>query len=484
MQFQFSIVIFAASLATAIRPCIAVMRSRYVEVQRESGRLLANMCASDSEFTDNIIQGGGHQLLISYLLSQDTACQRVGALGIGNICTQDRHRVVLLASGTLEPLCSLARSEDIELEIQRFAVLGIANLASSVDNHPAFIEEGMLPLLISLSNAPDSEVRLYAAYALTKIAQNADVRAVVSSEGGLEPVLYLARTDEPEIQREILPALSTLSFADSNKIDICKNGGLPPIISAIRDASVETSRQACCALANLAEVVENMPKIIEANAVTPLVESLASMSPEVQRETARCIGNLAANIEYGDLILKAGSLLPLMAILRSDEHECSRMASMALCNIASNIKNQNKMLEGGILEPIVAQCRTALDPKARSDHETTRYCLLVLSNLSVSRQNHKLIMTEVLDVLAGFSKHRDIKCRQHAVFALGNLCANHDNLEPIIRTGCLKTFITYAFPSTDTSTNVQFQAIAALRGIATHQLLRMQCVREGALEVS
>jgi len=158
------------------------------------------------------------------------------------------------------------------------------------------------------------------------------------------------------------------------------------------------------------------------------------------------------------------------------------MASMALCNIASNIKNQNKMLEGGILEPIVAQCRTALDPKARSDHETTRYCLLVLSNLSVSRQNHKLIMTEVLDVLAGFSKHRDIKCRQHAVFSLGNLCANHDNLEPIIRAGCLKTFITYAFPSTDTSTNVQFQAIAALRGIATHQLLRMQCVREGALE--
>ena len=117
----------------------------------------------------------------------------------------------------------------------------------------------MLPLLISLSNAPDSEVRLYAAYALTKIAQNADVRAVVSSEGGLEPVLYLARTDEPEIQREILPALSTLSFADSNKIEICKNGGLPPIISAIRDANIETSRQACCALANLAEVVEVRP---------------------------------------------------------------------------------------------------------------------------------------------------------------------------------------------------------------------------------
>ena len=101
-----------------------------------------------------IVRGGGHQLLISYLLSQDTACQRVGALGIGNLCTQERHRVPLMDSGVLEPLCTLARSEDIELKIQRYAVLAIANQASTVDNHAAFVSEGMLPLLISLSNAP------------------------------------------------------------------------------------------------------------------------------------------------------------------------------------------------------------------------------------------------------------------------------------------------------------------------------------------
>jgi hypothetical protein len=59
----------------------------------------------------------------------------------------------------LEPLCTLARSEDIEVEIQRFSVLAIANLASHPDNHAAFIENGMLPFLISLSNANDAEVR-------------------------------------------------------------------------------------------------------------------------------------------------------------------------------------------------------------------------------------------------------------------------------------------------------------------------------------
>lgn len=140
-----------------IRPAILSMRSRFVEVQREAGRLLANLCASTA-YREPIIDAGGHQLLISYLLSQDVASQRVGALGVGNLCTHESLRLTMMQSGALEPLCSLARSEDIELEIQRYAVLALANLAISADNHESFIEEGMLTLLISLSNAPDPEV--------------------------------------------------------------------------------------------------------------------------------------------------------------------------------------------------------------------------------------------------------------------------------------------------------------------------------------
>ena len=146
------------------------------------------------------------------------------------------------------------------------------------------------------------------------------------------------------------------------------------------------------------------------------------------------------------------------------------------------MKNQPKLLKAGLLEPIVAETRNALDHKSKNDHETIRYCLLVIANLSVSRENHGVIMSQCLETLAGYSKHQDIKARQHAVFALGNICANPDNLEAVVMSGALKTLITYAFPSTDTSVNVQFQAIAALRGISTHQTLRMQVVREGGLE--
>jgi hypothetical protein len=65
------------------------------------------------------------------------------------------------------------------------------DLASAVENHDAFVEEGMLSLLISLSTVNDAEVRQYAAYAVVKIAQNSDLRKIITEEGGLEPVLYL-----------------------------------------------------------------------------------------------------------------------------------------------------------------------------------------------------------------------------------------------------------------------------------------------------
>ena len=48
----------------AVVPCISAMRSRHIEVQRESGRLLANLAASTNKLAaDAIVDGGGHDLL-------------------------------------------------------------------------------------------------------------------------------------------------------------------------------------------------------------------------------------------------------------------------------------------------------------------------------------------------------------------------------------------------------------------------------------
>jgi hypothetical protein len=257
---------------------------------------------------------------------------------------------------------------------------------------------------------------------------------------------------------------------------------LEPIVKGVRDGAAATAKMSLIALANIAEMPENLDRIVDTNAIPFLVGAIAEPFDEVKREAARCLGNLAVNIEFGDLILREGALPFLVPMLRSADNLTQRMGAFALCNLSSNMKNQSFMLSGGLFDPLINETTLALDPKARSDNESVRYNLLTLSNLAVNIVNHPLLMKYALETLTNYSKHRDIKCRQHAIFCLANLCSNPDNLEAVVKGGSLRTIITYAFPSTDSSTNVQFQAVAALRGMSTHPVLRVQIVREGALE--
>jgi hypothetical protein len=182
------------------------------------------------------------------------------------------------------------------------------------------------------------------------------------------------------------------------------------------------------------------------------------------------------------MILRDGPLPQLIPMLRSTDKTCQRMSAMCICNLSSNIKNQTFMLEAGLFDPLLFETKLALDPKSACDIECSRYCLLTLANLAVNIGNHAMLVQYALPMLAAFSKHNDMRCRQHAVFCIANLCSNPDNLEAIITSGSLRTIITYAFPTSDASSNVQFQAVSALRGLAIHPTIRLQLVREGALE--
>lgn len=437
-----------------ILPCIAVMRSKHLEVQRECGRLLSNLCACTvPDHIQTVMDGGGHESLISFLLSDDLVCQRVGAFGLGNLCShEDKHRVSLLRVGIFEPLASLARSEDTEVELRRFATLAIANLASTVDNHADLIADGILPMLVSLSTSSDADVRNFAAFAVSKIAVNPDMRQAVTNEGGLEPILYLARTDDHQVQRSLLPAISSMSFVDSNKVDICNSGGLPALIADVlsygpdegsggdRDRSGDgvdggggacsssnksSSRLACCGIANLAERVENQPLIVKSNAIPLLVDALLAPQANVQREAARALGNLAASGDNAVVIVEAGALSRLAVCLQRRETECKRMAVFALGNIASNGKLHGDILtEPSILDVLAREVRAVLDPKCQSDIETTRFALLVLANLSSQSDNHSVLCARCLG----------------KIYAVPSLCVGPGLLPP--QAVCLAAFLT------------------------------------------
>ena len=90
---------------------IRQMRCPFISVQREAGRCFANLMAT-IENHDRAFDNGGFSLLISFLVSPDPACQRVGALGMQNLSTNVKFRDTMVDLEVFEPLASLARSED------------------------------------------------------------------------------------------------------------------------------------------------------------------------------------------------------------------------------------------------------------------------------------------------------------------------------------------------------------------------------------
>lgn len=94
-----------------------------------------------------------------------------------------------------------------------------------------------------------------------------------------------------------------------------------------------------------------------------------------------------------------------------------------------------------------------------------------------------LIALNLLDIFMDFTRHRDALCRQHAVLALGNLCAEPTNAKQLVSIKCMEALVAFSFPpTTDGLVNAQFQAIAGLRGLSKHPHLREAVMQESGLE--
>ena len=78
-----------------------------------------------------------------------------------------------------------------ELEARRYAVLALANLAATIGNHSAVIEDGGLQAMFALSNAADDLSQYYVAYALANLGSNPANHERIVEEGGLQPLIAL-----------------------------------------------------------------------------------------------------------------------------------------------------------------------------------------------------------------------------------------------------------------------------------------------------
>nr|CCA19593.1 vacuolar protein putative [Albugo laibachii Nc14] len=460
----------------AIPPLVANMRSHDIIVQREAGRAIANLTAHEANH-DAIVNSKGHKLLTMYLESPDESCQRVGAMGVCNLTTNDLMRQKLMMENVVPLLIALTRAK--LGGIVQFSLLAIANLALSMQTHAKMVELGVIVCVMSLTSASDDQIRFHAAFAVARIARNPSYREIITDIGGLEPILSLLEQKEDFVDREILPAICSLSFMGVNK-QILSVQAIPFLVRMMSDSHSESIRLSCCSIANLAEKIDLQPPLRTANSIPILCHVLQNKDMCIQSEAARALGNLAIHSEHAILIVQQKILPNLRQMLAEKDVTCQRMSVMTLCNVSSNSDNHAEVfgVSNDTLAVLLATLEEGLSPHSTQDLEVLRYCLLTLSNLSASIFTHRYMM-ESLDLLVAYTKQDDVKCRQYAVFTIGNLCVNDENVDRLVEAQAVRIMISSMFPG---EISLQIRAVAAIRGLCVVKQVRRQAVDQGVME--
>lgn len=123
-------------------------------------------------------------------------------MGVGNLATNLGNQEKIINEGALQPLLSLARRDNGDLESQRYAVFALTNVAATRSNHARLIGAGVCELMAALLEVDDVEIRNSAAFCVGNFASNPDNHATLLDEGVLGPLINLVASSDPQVRQK------------------------------------------------------------------------------------------------------------------------------------------------------------------------------------------------------------------------------------------------------------------------------------------
>lgn len=198
--------------------------------------------------------------------------------------------------------------------------------------------------------------------------------------------------------------------------------------------------------------------------------------PREQKEVAFGLADLSTHEELHDRIVKKGGIRSLLELLqRCQDVEAQRFSVLCIANCASAVFTRLQIVEHGVLEPIIHFIR---DDDA--DIIVRQYAAMTLGNLAAEPDNHdEIIKLDGIDALVTLLKNCDTGSGRYAAFALSNIAANANHRDDIVSSGALPALVAVACCE---DMNVQRQSLSCMRGLCITPAYRLQAVRAGFMD--
>ena len=216
-------------------------------------------------------------LLQLFKLMNDASleCRAFATMTICNLASKRKHGVAILDSGGLQQLASMVTTTD-GTSLQRAALLTLYNLSTFEESHQLFVENKVLPSIVTSCQSPDVLCQRFAILILTNVACNDATRSEATRGGGLQAAVMSLMADDFSSRRFACICLANMGNDTTTQSQIVVHGGLPSLVSLCLVDDDEAQVCAFKCLTNLAANKSNHSPLMKQGVYKAFVQTAST----------------------------------------------------------------------------------------------------------------------------------------------------------------------------------------------------------------
>ncbi|CAH1801140.1 unnamed protein product [Owenia fusiformis] len=284
----------------------------------------------------------------------------------------------------VDQLIGLLSGNDADVQLD--AAWCVTNIATGTDDHAYAMAKVAGPYLVTFLSGSNHMLQDQCAWALGNIAGDGPkCRDLVIQQGALPPLVQLLQAPQPSLVQSAAFALSNMIRGDGANTKALVDLGAVPLL--LKHITLQEDNQAlvsevCWVLTYLAVSGDHEKELVDGGFLETLATLLVAVSNtqehniQILTPALRCLGNVCSGPnEITQRICQNKELVPALGrFLHSDHYHVRKECLWALSNMTGDTSVCQSVLDHGLLAPIIALLGTSFDIKREAV-----YCLCNLA---------------------------------------------------------------------------------------------------------